>query len=56
MAGKNDEVMEFLGVEKMPLASDLKKINPDNLSELVNNFDDVRAALSGTRYEKYLDL
>lgn len=49
------DALGFLGVEYVAsMSSDLKKINPENLSDVVENFDEVTRLLTGTRYEKYL--
>lgn len=48
------ELLEFLGVEAIDLPAEHKRIRQQDLSSVVENYDDVAAALSGTRYEKYL--
>jgi LPS sulfotransferase NodH len=49
------DALDFLGVEYVAsMSSNLKKINPENLSDVVENFDEVTRLLTGTRYEKYL--
>jgi hypothetical protein len=49
------KVCGFLGLAVQPVAVRDKKINPPGLSELVENMDEVRAALAGTPYEWMLD-
>jgi LPS sulfotransferase NodH len=51
----NDRMLEFLGVEAIDLASDLQKINADNLAQLIDNHAEVAAALTGTRFAVCLD-
>lgn len=53
---KNRELQSFLKVIEKSLKSDLKKINPDKLEQLVSNFGDVRQTLNGTEYAQFLDL
>ncbi len=49
-------VFEFLGVSAAPPPDDpLRKINPDALPELVENWDEVVAALRGTPFERHLE-
>lgn len=48
-------VFEFLGVAAWaPAEEPLRKINPDSLSELVENLDEVVDALQGTPFEAHL--
>jgi len=51
----NRRILEFLDVPQLQLTSDLKKINPDNLGDLISNYDDLAKVLKGTKYAKYLD-
>lgn len=51
---QNRRILEFLGVRTLPLTSDLKKVNPDDLSQSIKNFDEVTSVLKGTRYEEFL--
>ena len=49
-------MLRFLGVdESRELTTDLLKINPESLSDLVENYEEICAALKGTQHEKYLD-
>ena len=43
-------VVEFLGLEPAELSSPLVKLNPDDLSQVVENFDEVQACLAQTRF------
>lgn len=48
------DVLDFLGVPRRRLISRHVKIHTRPLSNLVENWDDVRGALSGTEYESFL--
>ena len=53
LAGKMCEYLEVPGASlEMPT---LKKLNPMNISDIVENYDDVKTALSGTGFAKFLD-
>lgn len=47
-------VQEFLGVRQRSLQSSLSRQNPRSLKEMVANYDDVRDALLGTKWESSL--
>lgn len=48
-------VLQFLGVSTSePVGSDLVKINPDNIEALVENYDELCAALAGSQFERFL--
>ena len=50
------KVQTFLGIDRpAELTSDLVKINPESLSGVIENFDEIADVLSGTPYEKFLD-
>ena len=51
----NRKILEFLGVPQMRLYSDLEKVNPDKLGELVSNYEAVERMLTGTRFAECLD-
>lgn len=49
------KVFEFLGVSSCDgLDVPLKKINPDSLSEIIENYDDVVNKMKGTPFENFL--
>jgi hypothetical protein len=48
-------VLTYLNVTDMPLQAASKKLNPDNLQEMIGNFEEVSAWLSENGYGKYLD-
>ena len=50
-----ETVCEFLGVPVEPLVTDLVKLNPDNLSQIVTNYGELVHELTGTEFEQYLD-
>lgn len=45
------KVQAFLEVAPHPLESALRKLNPDDLSKIITNFDAVRAQLEGSEFE-----
>lgn len=54
-AGQLSNVLTFLGLEeKGTMESDLKKINQDDLRDVIENFDQVEQVLSGSNYESML--
>ena len=50
----NAAILDFLNVRPAPLKTDLKKVNPDKLEDIVENFEQVAAELDGTRFAPYL--
>lgn len=52
----NDAMLDFLNVRHVPLSSDLQKVNPDDLAQIIGNYEDVAAALQGTRYAEHLEM
>lgn len=59
VARQDDEarrILDFLGIDEFePLTSDLVKINPNNLEDLIENYQAVADALVGTPYESLLN-
>jgi len=51
----NQRVFEFLEVNPLPLKSRHKKILPQGMHDLVENYDEFCACLTDTKYQKYLD-
>ena len=49
-----NSIFDFLGIEPQKLESDLKKINSNDLSILIENYDEVLSALEGSQYEKFI--
>jgi LPS sulfotransferase NodH len=49
-----DRLFDFLSTPRVPVSTRLARINDRRLSELVSNFDEVRARLGGTEYEGLL--
>lgn len=45
-----DALLDFLGVAQAPLRADLQKILPDDVSALIENLDEVRAALAASPF------
>ncbi|HEX7003906.1 MAG TPA: hypothetical protein VF168_06950 [Trueperaceae bacterium] len=50
-----DGVFSFLGVESAPVHTDLRRINDRRLVDLIENYDELAAALRATPYEMWLD-
>jgi LPS sulfotransferase NodH len=49
------KITELLEIEPATVGSDLVKMNPDELRPMVENYDELAAALSGTEFERFLD-
>jgi len=48
-------IQPFLGMDEvLPFESDLVKINPDKLADVIDNYEEIRDALTGTQFEKFL--
>ena len=47
-------IQKFLDVDVLPLSMKTVKQNPESLSELIMNYDDLSQAFSGTPWEAYL--
>lgn len=53
--GELARIQEFLKVPVTDdIETDVKKINPNDLSEFIENFEELTAMLVGTEFEKYL--
>ncbi len=59
VANRSEEsvkLLRFLGVDEgHELTTDLLKINPELLADLVENYEEIRTILKGTPHEKYLN-
>lgn len=49
------ETLEFLNLDRTEISSSHRKLNSDQLTDLVENYDEVQKTLFNTSYEKYLD-
>ena len=48
-------IQRFLGIEDvLPFESDLVKINPDSMADVVENHEEIRGKLEGTEFEEML--
>lgn len=47
-------IQTFLGVKAVPLASEMRKQNSEQLSDLIENFAEIEALLKDTRWERFL--
>ena len=52
-----DIIFDFLHIEdrKYDLRTDLKKTNPDDLCEIIENYEEVAAALRKTKWRRFLE-
>ena len=49
------QIQTFLGLEPTELRTGMKKLNPDSLTDLLENYDELREHFSGTRFESFFD-
>ena len=53
--GEAARIQPFLGLDEVvPFQTDLVKINPDSLADIIENYDEITNLLSGTEFEKFL--
>ena len=51
-----ERILQHLGLHSdIPLTSNLLKLNPDKLEDILQNYAEVAVALRGTEFERYLD-
>lgn len=55
VAAGNNAILDFLGVRTAALSSDLQKVNPDRLDQIIANYDEVAEALKNTRHVAHLE-
>lgn len=55
MPQTGEAICRHLGVEAMPLVSYTRRVNPQPLSEIVENWAELAAALGGTALERFLE-
>jgi LPS sulfotransferase NodH len=49
------KVLKFLGIDKfMLLTSELVKVNPDSLEDIIENYSEVKQTLINTEFENFL--
>ena len=48
-------LQRFLGVRPTELSTGMKKINPDSLRELLDNFDELKENFRGTRFAVFFE-
>ena len=54
-APESRRVLEFLDADvEVPLQTELVKLNPDSLEEIIENYSEVQQTLAGTRFAHYL--
>ena len=49
-----EKIQDFLGVSHVTLASGMRKQNNEALTDLIENYEELKAALTGTRWQKFL--
>jgi len=49
----SQRIFDFIGVEPLTLKSSHKKLNSEDLKELIANYDEIYTLCEGTEYEKY---
>ena len=49
------QVLDFLGLRHVPLASDLRKQNPERLSALVSNYAELKSAFAGSQWAAFFE-
>ena len=49
-----DAICDFLEVSRRPMASSLVKINPDDLREMVTNYDELAAAVRRSEFARFV--
>jgi hypothetical protein len=53
---ETNRVLAFLEIdERVPLTTNLVKLNPNSLEEITENYPEIKQTLSGTAYEKFLN-
>lgn len=51
----SNKIFDFLGLEKFPVRSDLKRISKEKLEDIIENYEEVENFFRNTEYEKYLN-
>jgi hypothetical protein len=53
--GETLRILDFLGIDEfVSLRSNLVKQNPDSLDDILENFQEIKKAFKGSKFEKYL--
>ena len=53
---ETQRILDFLNIDQfVPLTTDLVKLNPDALQEIIENYEEVKRALSSTASENFLN-
>jgi len=53
---ETQRILDFLNIDQfVPLTTELVKLNPDSLQEIIENYEEVKQALSGTASENFLN-
>lgn len=56
LQGTINGIMGFLGLKSIRVKSKLKRQNPEKLEDLISNYSELKAALSGTEFEYLIAL
>jgi hypothetical protein len=48
------KILQFLEVSVVPLPASVKKLNPEKLEEMVENYDEMRQWLSKKKYDHFI--
>lgn len=51
-----NRISDFLGLRPAPVAADLQKTTPRRMSDFIENYSDVEAFISHTKYAQYLEM
>jgi len=49
-----DRIFEYLGVDSVPVQTNLARTSTDNLSDFLENYDEIISVLNKTKYAKFL--
>jgi LPS sulfotransferase NodH len=53
---ETNRVLNFLEIqERVPLTTNLVKLNPNSLEDIIENYAEIKQTLSGTNYEQFLN-
>lgn len=49
-----DKIYNFLGIQSYPISTNLQRTVPDNISSLIQNYDEIVSSLKDTKYANFL--
>lgn len=53
--GVRQQICQFLGVDQLPMGSQIMKINPESLRDMVTNYDELAEAVTRSEFASMLD-